>query len=272
MSSPFFAVSKNASPALGAYLQLPVVKSASFSEADDRYHYTKHGQQVACGGLVQTLKYRFYQHYKDNRSKRRKGTRVRGSNKKQGKLVDAQLLQYVHVGKKPKRCTKMTTALLDYWHSKGHTLEAAQLPVELVQWNKMTQADVITRKNNQLYMWEVKTGFPIGGFRKQAFFSAPLHKVPCTKYNIWQLQMHYTMQGLRQQGLPIKAGNVIQVYSKDGKMQVKVHEEEPWLKQAPSCAPSGSAGGGTMLPTQVSNFFAPSAVGGGGKEHKPVVL
>jgi hypothetical protein len=234
--APFFAVVKNAHPALTAYVHTPVVQSASFSEQDDRYHYTKHGQRIACGGLVQTLKYRFYAHYKDNRSKRRTGTRSRGSNKAQGKLVDSQLLHYVHVGKRPKRCTKMTQALLNYWSEHGHTLEAAQLPVELVQWNKMTQADVITRKNNQLYMWEVKTGFPIGGFRKQAVFAAPLQRVPCTKYNIWQLQMHYTMQGLRQQGLPIKQGCVIQVYSKDKQMQVKVHKEADWLSNAPSIA------------------------------------
>lgn len=257
-TSLFFAVAKNAHRAIHDYVASPAVKSASFSDADERYHYTHHGQHVACGGLVQTLKHRFYPHYKDNRSKRRKGTRVRGSNKKQGKLVDAQLLQYVHVGKRSaiKRCTKMTTALLDFWSDAGHTLEAAQLPVELNQWNKMTQADVITRKNDRLYLWEVKTGFPIGGFRKQAFFSAPLHKVPCTKYNIWQLQMYYTKRGLQEQGLPIKEAAVIQVYSKDGKMNVKVHKEEPWLKEAP-VAPAcggGSSGGST--------FFT----------HKPVVL
>lgn len=234
----FFSIRKdNPHQSIANYAQTPIVRSARFDDNDGRYHYARHGQHVACGGLVKTLEYRFYPKYKDSKRRRAKGTRVRGSNKKQGKLIDSQLLQYVQVGKKPKRCSNMTTALLDYWHNKGHTLEASQLPVELSQWNKMTQADIVTStKNGELHLWEVKTGFPVGGYREQKeqpFFSAPLHRVPCTKYNIWQLQLHYTKQGLIEQGLPIAHAHVIQVYSKDRKLEVKVREQEPWLKDAP---------------------------------------
>jgi hypothetical protein len=239
---PFFATvdTNNLHPALVKYIKTPAVQSASFDPTDGKYHYSAHGNQIACGGLVQTLKYRLYPHYKDNRSYRRnKKTNVRGSSKEQGKRVDSQLLQYVHVGKRPKRVNPMTSALLDYWHKNGHELQAAQVPVPLRGggWNKMTQADIITRNtlNGNLCLWEVKTGMPVGGFRTQDNFKAPLSKIKCTKYNIWQLQVHYTRIGLEEAEVPIKEANVIQVYStKDKGMQIKVHSEESWLKDAPS--------------------------------------
>lgn len=236
MELPFFGITKTeVDSSILSYVDDPVIKSVAFDSNDGCYRYTAYGQRVKCGGLVKTLENKFYSHYKDNRSKRRtKSTNVRGSNKKQGKLVDSQLLQYVHVGKKPKRCSKMTEALLEYWNSKGHVLQASQLPVVLRGWNKVTQADVITKnkKTGELCMWEVKTGVPVGGFRKQDHFSVPLSDIACTKYNIWQLQMHYTRTGLRESGLDISEANVIQVYStKDNGIQVKVHKEEEWLKK-----------------------------------------
>lgn len=234
MSLPFFSVVKEVHPSLQVYATSPLIKSTSFDESDGCYSYVSHGQRVKCGGLIKTLERKFYAHYKDNRSKRRvRSTKIRGSNKTQGKLVDSQLLHYVYTGKTPKRCSKMTSALLDYWKSKGHVLQASQLPVVLHSWNKMTQADVITRnKMGQLCLWEVKTGVPVGGFRKQDNFNAPWQNVKCTKYNIWQLQMHYTRTGLVEGGLPIAEANVIQVYStKDKGIQIKVHEEEKWLKK-----------------------------------------
>jgi len=232
---PFFGLDKEAHPLLKTYVATPLIKSTSFDESSGCYSYTAYGQRVKCGGLVKTLEHKYYAHYKDNRSKRRtKQTNIRGSNKKQGKLVDSQLLHYVHVGKKPKRCSKMTSALLDYWNSKGHVLQASQLPVVLRTWNRMTQADVITKNKStgELCLWEVKTGIPVGGFRKQDNFNGILSDVKCTKYNIWQLQLHYTRKGLQDEGLLISESNVIQVYStKDKGVQVKVHPEEKWLKK-----------------------------------------
>jgi hypothetical protein len=235
MKLPFFGVvSKNLDTRVASYINTPLIKSTSFDTNSGCYQYTSHGQRLRCGGLVNTLEYKYYSHYKDNRSKRRtKKTKIRGSNKKQGKLIDNQLLHRVHVGKTPPRCSKLTTALLDYWKSKGHVLQASQLPVVLLNWNKMTQADVITKheKTGALCLWEVKTGVPVGGYRKQDNFQGILRDVKCTKYNIWQLQMHYTRAGLIQGGLPIEEANVIQVYSsKDKGTQVKVHKEEEWLK------------------------------------------
>ncbi len=40
---------------------------------------------------------------------------------------------------------KFTKELLKHWKDLGHVHEASQLPVELAQWNVMTQADHITR-------------------------------------------------------------------------------------------------------------------------------
>jgi hypothetical protein len=241
---PLFAVSQKETldPQLESYIKRDAVQTARFVE--DRYQYVKHGQRVACGGLVETLRYRFYPHYKDNRSKRKWHVKTKGSSKEQGKRVDSELLQYTRTGKVEKKAHKMTSALLDYWIKKrNHTLQAAQLPVEIEGgWNKMTQADVITRdeKTGDLYLWEVKTGFPVGGFVKQDFFRAPFSAVKCTKYNIWQLQLHYTREALEQKGLRFKEANVIQIYEKIEKKEkskrelvIKVHPQESWLSDAP---------------------------------------
>lgn len=247
MEPSFFATSLDPyslHPLLNQYIQLDAVKSAHFNDKDGRYHYTKHGQRVACGGLVETLKYRFCPHYKDNRSKRNWKSNVRGSSKEQGKKIDNQLLEYVRTGKAPKRAHKMTKSLLHYWiKEKKHTLQASQLPVEIEGgWNKMTQADIITRDEStgDLYLWEVKTGFPVGGFRQQDNFKAPLADVKCTKYNIWQLQLHYTRQALEQKGLRFKEANVIQIYEKkkEKELIIKIHPQEDWLSRAPNLAAS----------------------------------
>jgi hypothetical protein len=150
----------------------------------------------------------------------------------------------VRTGKAPKRAHKMTKSLLHYWiKEKKHTLQASQLPVEIEGgWNKMTQADIITRDEitGDLYLWEVKTGFPVGGFRQQDNFKAPLADVKCTKYNIWQLQLYYTRQALEQKGLRFKEANVIQIYEKkkERELIIKIHPQEDWLSRAPNLAAS----------------------------------
>jgi len=245
--NPFYAVNSNSlHPQIESYIKNDSVRTAHFGEEDGRYHYEKHGQRIACGGLVDTLKYRFCPHYKDNRSKRNWRAKVRGSSKEQGKKVDSQLLEYVHTGKPPKKMHKMTDSLLNYWLKKrNHTLQASQLPVEIEGgWNKMTQADIITRDNKtgDLYLWEVKTGFPVGGFRKQGYFKAPFSHVKCTKYNMWQLQLHYTRQALEQKGLHFKEANVIQIYEKkkEKDLIIKIHPQESWLTGAPKVATTKS--------------------------------
>lgn len=238
---PFFALRvRDAPQELLDYAHSAPVQSARFSEADGKYAYALRGTTVMCGGLISELKRRFYPLYVEKRKRRNsKTTKVRGSSAKQGKCVDEQLLRYVHDdGKLPARASKMTRALIEYWEDRGHALQAAQLPVPLPQWGRMTQADCITRDpDGHLWLWEVKTGAPVGGFRTQKTQERfkGVKSARCTPINMWQLQMHYTAEGLISQGVPIRERRVIQVHMEKGRDAplVKVHPPAPWLQELP---------------------------------------
>lgn len=224
-------------PALAVYLEGEVARSARYDEKTKCFHYTKggDGREIQCGGIHNWLRTLFYPHYKNNRSRRNHGSvSIVGSSHQQGVLVDSQL-QMVAEGKEvpPKKLHKMTSAILTWLRERGHELQAAQVPVELAQgWSRMTRADLITRckVDGRLWLWEIKTGFPVGFFRKQGTFSsAPLDDVPCTQENIWLLQVHYTHQALCTMArLPIEAGcaRVLQVYAKK---QGQPHQKSPVL-------------------------------------------
>lgn len=234
-----FTVTPNPDARISAYANSNLVQSASFKKSDGCYHYVNAGQKVACGGLIKALEWQFYPNYKNNRSKRKwKRTKVRGSTKEQGKIVDSGITKVVGTGKRPARLHKMSAALLDYWKVAKHTLQAAQLPVVVGQWNKMTQADLITRNeaDGSLWLWEIKTGFPVGGFRHQGTMRHT-KDVPCTKYNIWQLQLHYTKLALQAAGVEITHSRIIQIYTKEKKLQIKVHEPADWLLDLPRIVP-----------------------------------
>jgi hypothetical protein len=247
----FTALRAGLDPALHAYLQSGVPQSARFDVAHGAYTYARGGRQITCGGLVNTLRARYYPKYKDNRSKRKwKTTKVKGSTSAQGKMVDRQIAQSIILcdpsappggkKKKVKKLNPMTVALLDYWRATlGHVLQAAQVPVELPNgWFKLTQADLITRDpaTGRLWLYEVKTGMPLGFFRRQkeqSTFSGPelaTANVECTKLNIWHLQLHYTRLALLTAGVPIFDARVVQIYQEEGKgLVLKVHEPPQWI-------------------------------------------
>jgi len=237
---PFFYLHPNEAlihPSIVKHAATRTIQSATFDKEDGKYHYWKTGNTFASGGLLSTLKYNYYPHYQENRSKRKwKKTNIRGSTCAQGKLVDKQIGEYTIAGGKgrPKRVTSMASALLGYWEAMGHIPQVAQLPVEITRWNRMTQADYITRApDGRLWLWEVKTGFPVGGFRKQGEFKGEFKGVSCTKYNIWQLQLHFTREGLKKAGVDISESRIIQVHSdKSKKMTIIVHEPKSWIADA----------------------------------------
>lgn len=242
-------------PALAAYLETEVVRTTRYDEKTKCFHYTKGGgREVQCGGLHSWLRTLFYPKYQSNRSERKHSSvAIVGSSHKQGVLIDTQL-QALAEGKlslSSKKVHKMTRALVDWLHARGHELQAGQVPVELAQgWSRMTRADLITRSkaDGRLWVWEIKTGFPVGFYRGQGnFANAPLEDIACTQQNIWLLQVHYTHQALVTTArLPIEGGcsRVLQVYAKKqghGKPNLLVVEEHAppaWLtSRVPLLAP-----------------------------------
>lgn len=220
-------------PSLAKYVQSKVVQTAEYNKEEETYKLFKYGSMVSCGGIHSALWKRYYKHYKSNRSKRKwRTTDIKGSTKETGIRVDSEMV--LHVMNAGKKQHKYTTAILEHIRSLGHIPQAAQLPVEVMDWAVATQCDFITRDSGGLlHVWEVKTGIPVGGFQQQGFFTglrdADNALIKCTGYNIWQLQLHFTARSLAAAGVRIGASHIIQVYeSKQKGLIIKVHEPEPW--------------------------------------------
>lgn len=237
---PFFShvPPANLHPQLAAHVETTMVKSAMFDEIAKRYSFIKAGGRITCGGLVYPLMRKFYPHYVRNRSRRDKKTRIKGSSEKQGKTVDRQLTEYTLTGAPPKRMSKMTGALIKWFRERGHEPQAAQLPVEIPAWFCMTQADYITRcrHTGQLWLWEVKTGAPIGVFVAQGVIAnLPGPPERCTGINIWHLQLHHTRKALEAAGIPIAESRVLQIHGERGTDEHKIIEHFPpgWTARIP---------------------------------------
>lgn len=238
--APFYSVTPNhLHHALDSYVKNSiVVKTARFNALEGKYCYARGGgPEVMCGGLLTTLRSHFYPHYKDNRSKRRwKHTRVRGSSASKGKQVDRDVVMYTQTRQVHPSCSPFAVKLFEYWRDLRHVPQAAQLPVEIPSWYKLTQADFITMDpDGRLWLWEIKTGAPVGGFRQQGNLRGLTTEVKCTKYNIWQLQLHYTRRALEVAGIPIAESRIIQIYQeRGGNFIIKVHVPAEWTKKLPS--------------------------------------
>ncbi len=224
-------------PSLARHLATPFAQSARYSDSSDRYEFRKAGNLIQVGGLINTLRYRFYPNYEENRSKRKwKTVKIKGSTAAQGKKVDSQISASI-VGP-VKKMHPMAARLLAYWKEHGQTLQAGQVPVEIPGWLKMTQADLITRdeKTGKLWLWEIKTGASVGFHHKQGNMSGTLAKVECKKLNIWHLQLHYTRLALEAAGVEIAESRVIQIHEEKGLkgFVVKVYSPPEWTTMIPS--------------------------------------
>lgn len=227
-------------PHLSAYLHGPVAQSARFDKETQCYKYTYAGAPVTGGGLLSMLKWAYYPKYDNTTKKRRaKGTKLTGSTAAQGKQVDSEIALMIEgrLRKKNKKPHPMAQAIVSEIRSMGHEMQAAQVPVVLAQnVTKMTQADLITRDAfGHLWLFELKSGQPVGFHRKQAaqtHFNGKLAHVECTGLNIWHLQLHHTRMALEAAKVPIKQARIIQVYKhKDKGLVVKVHEQPEWVAQ-----------------------------------------
>ena len=218
----------------------PLIKLYLKSQFAKSFRYSKRVRGYICHlghrrGIHSTLRKKYYPTYK--RSKRRKNTIKRGSSLKLGKSVDDAITKYVKNGRKiPKRCPRMAVALINFWtKTHKHVILSTQLPVHVKLLNCYTEVDVITKApNGELFLWEVKTGFPPGGSRKKGVLKGT--KVPNTVYNHWELQRYFTWSGLAD-SLQIKEKNssVINVYEihrpgQQVKISVEARKQPEWIK------------------------------------------
>ncbi len=236
----FFATSPHASRDVQLFSSKREVRTAHFDKATKSYRYERACNMISVGGLHKAIKRRYHPHYNPFAKTKKRWPRIgaKGSNKKIGKRVDNDILAFTKAGsfvqpKGSKRLHHFTKELVEYWSQIRHTPETAQLPVEIRDWNIMTQADFITydAATGKRWLWEVKTGLPRNFGDADGKFASPLETVPCTKYGIWQLQLHYTRAGLEAAGLHIDESRVIQVYGKKGSCVLKIYSPPAWIKK-----------------------------------------
>jgi hypothetical protein len=180
-------------------------------------------------GLLKILKRVYYpsfvrkikQHNRESKMKRK------GSSRAKGIQIDKQLFEYIKKQKKPRN--SYAKALLQYWDSIGHTLQASQVPVYIAKFNCCTAADIITEdKDKKLYLWEVKSGF--NNSKKQGLLTY-LKDVDNSTKNHWELQRHFTSAGMAEKGLELAGSQVINVYEQGNNIRVKRRKRPKWCDQ-----------------------------------------
>lgn len=215
-----------------SYLTKSTIKAIQFTGS----HYTLAGKTV--GGLIPALTERFYPDYKQKKRQfRRKGVKRRrkASTKKQGITIDKQLQTYIETPNKRPR-NALAKAVVAYLEDEcKQRLQAAQVPVVIPFFGstKVSQADLITEdKEGRLYMVEVKSGYNQSksqGTLKHIITTGG-DDVKSNRKNHWELQRHFTHQGLVSGGLPIEASFVVNVYQEDDKIAVKKRKNPKWIK------------------------------------------
>ena len=220
------------------YVEQEFCSTFGFDKEIYQFSFQSHGVTKYAKGLRSKLKGEFYPKYKKSEQKRHRRTIQVGSSSAQGTRVDNEIMKITGIGKnkkkRPKKLHKLTSAIVDKLEEQGHIFVASQLPVNIDYWNRATQADLVTRKNGQLWMFEIKTGFPVGGFSKKGKLKPPLSRVDSTIYNHWQLQRHYTHQGLLVNGLQITESRIIHAkfHRKKG-IVCEIKSNPKWTEKIP---------------------------------------
>jgi hypothetical protein len=225
-------------PHLLHYLASEIPRTARLNPDNSKYEYMKEQTRRSCGGLHRTLKKIFFPNYREIKAYKKKPNGAQASSIKEGIKVDLDLCVRVEGGKSPRE-SPLARLLYEFITvNLGHTLQAAQVPVELTQWKKMTKCDVISMDSNgHLWLWEVKCGYPSNLNTARGNFTAdPFKHVPCTKLNMWHLQVFYTGEAFIKAGVPIYRYNVLQVYKEKNQMRVQPHKIPEWLLPYVTCA------------------------------------
>lgn len=223
-------------PDLAEYADNTFANSVSLVKRGRRTCYRVRGNDdtyMDYAGLNSNLARCYFPHFKAPRRRHAKGTakpKRQASKTTLGTRVDQEILLIV-AGRK-KKFHPMTKHLVDYFKERGHTLQAAQLPVRVARYNCVTQADCITvDSENRLWMWEVKTGgVGINVTRGKGMFSAPLSDIKVSLYGTWELQRYWTQRALRESGIPIHKSHVLNVYydTKKDAFIVNALPNAPW--------------------------------------------
>lgn len=209
-------VEHNVPPALVEYLKQPHIQSIDFNGQS----YVMNG--VRHGGLLRKLQAMHYPHFNRTRRRHTKTRVKKGSSIAEGKAVDAQLTKYVESGRKPRKAE--AKAIIEFLEGKHQMrIVAAQVPVYVKSLNRVTQADLIVEdKTGNLLMMEIKCGY--NQMQKQGDLKG-LPGVPCRQKEIWELQRHYTHQGLCAEGLKIIGSHILNVY-KEGRGNITVQQRK----------------------------------------------
>lgn len=146
-------------------------------------------------------------------------TKKRGSSRKQGKAVERAIDRHVFEGKPLRQ--RMAKAVVAKWKEMGHRVVAAQWPVLLYRKGICTQADYITedRATGGLWMWELKTGWPVIPRSPKAFRNLPSGVAAgCTPFARWDMQRAMTHRALvRDAEIPLVASRIIHVWEEQTK-------------------------------------------------------
>lgn len=216
----FALTSKNPNKSLEKYLSNPLVSSITHNGKG----FELNGKIKS--GLLKTLKKVYYPNFKRKMKQHARQTKLKrkGSSRSKGIQIDKQLFDYIKKKKQPRNA--YAKALLKYWESIGHNLQAAQVPVHIKKFDCCTAADVITEdKDKKLYLWEVKSGF--NNSQKQGLMNY-LDNVDNSVKNHWELQRHYTTKGLADYGLELAGSQVINVYEQGDHIRVKRRKRPKW--------------------------------------------
>lgn len=193
---------------------------------------------VAKVGLLRKLKNRFYHEYV--RSTRRTKTIKKSAGKKVGLVAHTYVEKSVQFkGKLPPRCSKHAKAVLCWWKENGHELQGAELPVHMKQNGIITRGDFFTVKRKgtlsgfpELWYWELKCGWSPAIDKKKGYMNQPLDHVPCSLFNIYELQRQWTHWAFEEElGMKIHASRVIHVYEHERDGMIVVPRDIPiWCK------------------------------------------
>lgn len=122
------------------------------------------------------------------------------------------LLLYLKTGKRPRRL--LSKAIIKYIENTlKHTFQAVELPVYVDKLQCATQIDLVTMSpSKQLYLWEIKTGFP--NSRSYGMLNW-WDELKNTKRNHFELQRYYCAVSLAEHvPLQMKNTHVLLAYHK----------------------------------------------------------
>ncbi len=230
----FACIDKNLlHPSLATYIETDFVKSAKLVGDPPRYECRVNGMLMQCAGIHSTLRRKYYPKYVY--TSRRRSTQKRGSSKKQGTQIDDEIFKYVKSKTKPKHW--MTKRLIKHFEvTLGHTIQCTQLPVYIKELHCVTQVDVITScAKGNLYMWEVKTGYPTSANSLKKGIMTNVH-APSNPFNHWELQRFFTFKGLEGHvNVLEKHTFVVNIYQtvkkKQKSVSIKAHKHPEWIKK-----------------------------------------